>query len=262
MALSQLEIKELQRMLNETYPDNPIQVTGHLDSATKKLIKDYQVFQNLVPDGNPGQVTLDLLKGKTLTRVVSPDPPNSIQSANQWRCWAHALNSFQRVTNDQTVFSADDWVGNMKFEGFTGHNDSLTPKGWVKIQHDLGMPGRLFTDAQSAKPRKVFARSAFGVDELYKALKAEGYLLMVYNISTDLAHTIVVYGIQLVPDANKPHQINIMDPWLVGRTTRSTAFLFEDEVTTVGIMFRNNGSYKFHSRDDIPFREAARFDSH
>ena len=253
--MNQQEIKALQQKLNENYPwDNPIPVTGLLDPVTKKRVKDYQNVQGLVPDGDPGQVTLDLLRGKTLKAVVSPDPPENTQSVNRWRCWAHALNSFQRATNDPTVFDADAWVDMLKRNGLTGHNDGLTPQGWDRIRKDLNMPGRLFTDGQAAKPLTVFPRSAFGVDTLYKALKEVGYLLMVYNISTDLAHTIVVNGIQLEPDTKKPHYINIMDPWQDGRTTKSTAFLRGDAVNTVGIMFRMKGSYKFTARDDVPFR--------
>jgi hypothetical protein len=145
-------------------------------------------------------------------------------------------------------FTPDEWITNMQGKGLTGQNDGLTPAGWASISQTLNLRGREYSDLKPAQKGAFHPREKFGADTLFAAIKEVGYLLMVYNISATLSHTVVVYGMQLDPMG--PNYVLVMDPWQDGLITRP--FSKFTSIKNIAIMARPGS--KFTTSTTIPFK--------
>lgn len=238
-------IAELQRLLNDFFLSDAskpnLAVNSSFDRATQTRVKEFQSFQSFVSDGVVGDLTLGMLRGDAQMAQVRPMPPVHTQNVSQWTCWAESLVSFLAATHDSNTFTPDEWVGVMAGRNLTGTNNGLTPSGWGAVARDLRLTARLYTDTTGPLHSSAISRDKFGADTLLSLVSAHGYLMVVYNISSSLAHTVVVSGVQLQPGISDSHRIVTMDPWRVG----SVVYPFDHFAASrvIGVIFKQKGSY-------------------
>ncbi len=238
-------VSELQRLINEFYADDmsvaDLVVNGTFDMPTRNQVVAYQTFQSLVADGVAGEVTLQLLRGNSQLATCRPFPPVHTQNVSQWTCWAESLVSFLAATRDTSSLLPDEWVGVMARRHLTGPNDGLTPSGWGAVANEIRLGATLYTDAVGPLMRNSVKREKFGADTLLSMVNTYGYLMVVYNISSTLAHTVVVSGVQLNPGYDDEHRIITMDPWRVGLTTYPFNHFSSSRV--IGVLYKPKGAY-------------------
>jgi len=238
-------VAEVQRLLNSFFtfdaskPD--LAVNSSFDNATLARVKEFQSFQSFVSDGVVGDLTLGMLRGDAQMAQVRPMPPVHTQNVSQWTCWAESLVSFLAATGDSMSFTPEEWVGVMAGRNLTGTNNGLTPQGWGAVAADLHLQARLYTDTTGPLHSSAISRDKFGADTLLSLVSTYGYLMVVYNISSTLAHTVVVSGVMLQPGVSDSHRIVTMDPWRVG----STVYPFDHFASSrvIGVIFKPKGSY-------------------
>ncbi len=238
-------VAELQRLLNDFYSFDPgkpdLVVNSSFDIATQTRVRAFQSFQSFVADGQVGDLTLGMLRGDAQMAQIRPLPPVHTQNVSQWTCWAESLVSFLAATGDSMNFTPDEWVGVMAGRKLTGVNSGLTPQGWGAVARDLRLQARLYTDTTGPLHASAISRDKFGADTLLSLVSTYGYLMVVYNISNTLAHTVLVSGVQLQPGVSDSHRIVTMDPWRVG----STVYPFDHFAASrvIGVIFKPKGSY-------------------
>lgn len=238
-------VAEVQRLLNSFFSSDAskpdLKVNSSFDGPTQARVKEFQSFQSFVSDGVIGDLTLGMLRGASQMAQVRPMPPVHTQNVSQWTCWAESLVSFLAAVRDTSSLLPSEWVNVMARRGLTGAHDGLAPQGWGAVANELRLQATLYTDTSGPLTKIAKKRDKFGADTLLSLVSTYGYLMVVYNISSTLAHTVVVSAVRLNPGYSDSHQIVTMDPWRVGSIVYPFDHFASSQV--IGVIYKPKGSY-------------------
>ena len=203
-----------QKRLNQTFAGaKSLSENGVYDDPTRQRVAAFQKASSLASSGVIDDITNAVLFGEDFEfELFRPRPV--MQDSNQYLCWASALESWIEVQIKQVMRSSEELIALMtKGTGYLGERDGLTARGWGHAVQLLGLGFASFGARRGTTPLDQLT-----ISFLYQKMKQKGHLVIAYNITPSLAHTVVGYGVTLWfnpydPDDRGTRWVNVMDPW-------------------------------------------------